>query len=221
MKICVWYHCLISGPRVPSTEHAVDVLSEQMIALQQSGLSAAAKELHISVNGGDADALMVAALVPGHSRMHINGAGAQSELATLQHLQRSLQPGQAVFYHHMKGLQFPPDHAFHKVWTAWRRCMTHACVLRWRECMEYLDSGFQTIGAHWMDSSTCGAIDNTQRYWGGNFWWATSDYLLTLPRVAPDTYENRYEAEVWIGKSRYKPRRLDMVRHLPMAGCRA
>jgi hypothetical protein len=211
MKIAVWYHCVLTGPRIPSTDHAIAVLSSQMSALRDSGLAAAADRIDVCVNGNDSDALTVCAFIPEKSSLHMNPDG-QSELPTLHRLRNWLKPGWAVLYHHIKGVQYPN----HPVWDNWRKCMERACVWNWRTCVQYLEKGFDTVGAHWLRNKEYTLIPPGQKYWGGTFWWATSDYLLTLPELAADSHENRYEAEVWIGKSSRQPKVHDFEPHWPM-----
>lgn len=216
MKISVWYHCIIRGPRIPDEDHAFHLACEQIGAISSSGLAQIAEEIHVGLNGNDEDALMISSVMPNKAKLHINGPEAQSEIATLRLLRQSLEPGMAVLYHHIKGVQFPNN----PTWKNWRKCMENVCVWNWPFCVRLLEQGADTVGPHWMSSATCSVIDNSQRYWGGNFWWATSDYLLTLPPLPPDTHENRYEAEVWIGKSPRDPHIVNLARHNPMQGCR-
>lgn len=204
MKIAVWYHCVINGPRIPSEQWAIDIVTEQMVALSVSGLTNAATEIHIGVNGGDADAMLVSAIAPNKSIVHVNSGG-ETELATMKRLRDWLAPGWLVFYHHIKGVQHHPSHGFHN----WRRNMEKVCVWNWEECVAALKGGAHTCGARW-------STPYDQHYWAGNFWWATSEHLMTLPPFDPDVHERRYEAEVWIGKSPYLPITVDFHPGMPM-----
>lgn len=210
-KISVFYHCVLRGPGI-NPDHALTLLQQQMAALQDSGLESEAQRLVIGVNGRDGDLLTVASLAPesAHVIAHHDG---QSELSTLKFLRANLKPGQLVLYHHMKGVTYPDN----TVWSRWRKCMERVCVWNWQLCVRTLvGGGFDTVGAHWMNHKQHSIIPNGQRYWGGNFFWATSEYLLTLPPLPEDTRENRYEAEVWIGKSPRPPRIFDFAPHFPM-----
>lgn len=209
MKIAVWYHCLITGPRIPSEDNAIGILSEQMADLKASALAEQADEIHIGVNGPDHDLLTVSCFVPDRSILHANHDG-QSELATMALLQRWLKPGWAVLYHHIKGVQHAPNAGFHN----WRRNMQRVCVLGWRECVMALENGYDTAGAHWFTPER-GALPG-QRYWPGNFWWSKSEHLMTLPKLPEDKYERRYDAEDWVGKSPRYPRFKDFWKHMPL-----
>ena len=212
MKIAVWYHGLLSGPRLPDPDWVRLVFAEQMSALGRSGLAARADELHVCLNGPDGDALLAAELLPEGALLEMNGPDAQTELATLGRLRSWLRPGWLVLYHHLKGAQYPNQ----AVWNNWRRCMEFQCVWNWERCLRILGAGYDTVGAHWMDNATYPMVPPGQRYWGGNFWWAKSDYLLTLPPLSPDRHDLRYDAEVWIGQSPTPPRYKDLARHFPM-----
>lgn len=208
MKIAVWYHCVITGERIPQTDTPVNILCEQMHALEASGLAAAADEIHIGVNGAESDTLLVAALSPEKAKVEFNPGG-KTELATLRRLRGWLKPGWAVLYHHSKAAQHDASNVFYH---EWRRRMERACVWNWRPCVEALRQGYHTAGNQWTVPFDGPTFPPGQRYWAGNFWWATSEHLLSLgPLVEPqyeqrDEFENRYEAEVWIGKSPYAPR---------------
>jgi hypothetical protein len=195
MRIAIWYHCVISGPRIPSTDNAIAILTDQMWALKESGLSDAADELHIGFNGTDSEALTLCGLIPDKCLLHMNNSG-QTELATMSRLQNWLTPGWAVLYHHMKAVQYPLNDVRHD----WRRRMEFICVWSWQSCLAALKRGFDTCGGHWYTPMP------NQKYWPGNFWWATSDYLMTLPKLDQDQHDRRYEAEVWIGKGSKHPK---------------
>lgn len=211
MRIAIWYHCILRGSGI-NEEHAIAVLQSQMNALRESGLGTAAREIHIGVNGTDSDALTVMGFNHWPKTRIYSQPDGKSELATLHHLQPWLRPGWFVFYHHIKGVQYPGN----PVWERWRKCMEKACVWNWEECVSLLAKGCDTVGAHWMDSIRYPIIPASQRYWGGNFWWARSEYLMTLPPLKPDSRDNRYEAEAWIGQGKKKPSVYDFARHFPM-----
>lgn len=214
--IAIFYHCVLNGPHIPSEDYAICVLQSQMMALKQSGLEDASSRIVVGVNGGDGDFLLVCSLAPKHSKVMVMcNKGGQSEIPTMQNLRDHLNvmQGHNVLYFHTKGVSYPGN----QVWTNWRNCMEKVCVWNWKECVEAL-VGYDTVGAHWIthEKYSSSGVLKGQRYWGGNFWWATSDYLLTLPPLPPDSREARYEAETWIGKSRIPPLVHDFAPHFPM-----
>lgn len=212
VKIAIFYHCVLSGPRIPSEDYAVVLLQSQMNALNDSGLSDAADEIHLGINDNNGSAILLCAFAPGKSilKIHVDG---QSELATLLDLQAWLKPGWFVMYHHMKGVCYPGN----PVWERWRQCMEKVCVWNWEECVDALAKGYDTVGAHWLTHNKYSMVHRSHRYWGGNFWWARSDYLMTLPPLPPDSHAARYDAEVWIGSGKQNPSVLDFAPHWPMS----
>lgn len=201
-SLAVFYHCKISGEGISDPHHAENVLVEQMEALKYSGLAQAASMIQIGVNGTDVDALMVSSVVPPTSGITMHGPHVKSEIPTQQLIEKWL-PGHEdwyVLYHHTKGVTHPG----HVAYDVWRRRMESACVWNWRECISALDSGFDAAGCHWLTPERFpGAV--TSPFFGGTFWWATARYLMQLPKLPAPSWENRFEAESWIGRRRPYP----------------
>ena len=89
-----------------------------------------------------------------------------------------------VLYAHTKGASDPSP-----INIAWRRSMTKECIINWRRCLVALDD-HDIAGCHWLQAA------DSKWFFGGTFWWATADYLRTLPQIG---LENRFQAEHWIG----------------------
>lgn len=105
-------------------------------------------------------------------------------------------PETAVLYTHAKG-----SYTVDPVNDRWLRSMNSLLIGQWRKCVKLLESGYDAVGPHWLVPGV--TYEHQQPYWeirspffGGNFWWARSDYLARLPE--PD-YDSRYSAEAWIG----------------------
>lgn len=93
-----------------------------------------------------------------------------------------------VLYTHSKGSGYPSP-----VSVSWRRTMTFDAVVNWKQCVDLLSSGVDTVGTTWHPASpSYGPVP----YWAGNFWWASASFLRELP---PPSREHRYGAEGWIG----------------------
>lgn len=90
-----------------------------------------------------------------------------------------------IFYAHSKGSSDPSP-----INIAWRKSMTYYNIINWEEAVSYLKT-CDTVGTHWVTAPQDG-----KTFWGGTFWWATTDYLKTLPPIG---MENRHRAEDWIG----------------------
>lgn len=203
MKLGVFHHSKIGGAGIPDEDFAFQVLVAQMEALRQSGLSAAAHELHLGVNGTDSEALRVAAVAPANAYLHLHGPGAHSEIPT-QQLIRQWLPDHSdwlVMYHHTKGVTHPTEDLYNR----WRQRMEDACVWGWQQCVADLQSGYEAVGCHWLTPEKYPHLV-TSPFFGGTFWWTTAKYLLQLPPLPEANWANRFEAESWIGRRRPYPR---------------
>lgn len=201
MKICVFYHCLLSAKhRVIPEDYALDMIMNQMSALMASGLSDAAAEVKIHVNGSFEETLIVQSVCPEKAQMYTNGSDCNSEIPTLIHVRQWCQanPGCAVLYHHTKGVSTP------HMADGWRQRMETFMVWNWQNCLVQLQQGKEAVGCHWLTpEANPGTISSP--FFGGNFWWANSGYINRLPALPVDTWENRYEAESWIGRGAPRP----------------
>lgn len=199
MKLAVFYHAFLANG-----DQGINIVAEQMWALSGSGLAAAADEIHVGAFARDL--LTVAALCPDRAALHDLGGDRGSELPTMRLMISWLRPGWFVLYHHTKGVTLRGD-----PYADWRRDLERVCVWGWRDCVRELERGADTAGTRWAHPHKGPTYPPGQRYWAGNFWWARSDYLMKLgPLVEPQfqhrtDQQNRYEAEVWIGKCPGEP----------------
>jgi hypothetical protein len=112
------------------------------------------------------------------------------EQVTLQKLHDYAHNHEAkVFYAHTKGAYQADDYRM-----LWRVAMTYDTVTRWRECVDALDF-VGVAGPYWLDSAMPEHSEH-KHFFGGNFWWARTNYLRALP---PVEVEHRWQAEGWIG----------------------
>lgn len=218
-QISIWHHSRLSGGDPPiDFEHAVCILAEQIIALQRSGLSAAASEIYFGVNGGADDAAAVQALAPERAQVIQHPDGARGEHPTLRMMQLWAKdhPGWYVLYHHVKGATHKGD----EVWRAWRRCMQRVVIHDWQACVRALEAGFDAAGPHWITAENC-SVAPVPNYFGGNFFWVTSNFLNTLPLIAPTAVERLhfYDAEVLIARGSRPAKAMQFARHFPGAEC--
>jgi len=213
--IAIFYHIYLGGPGVHPCDPGIvtGIVTEQLSALHASGLMGSTKLFHIGVNGSDEDVFMVKSMEPLASvNKNLPGVG---ELPTMKVMQDwcKATPGWNVLYLHTKGA----IHGGNPTMAQWRHCMESACIWSWKQCVHDLEEGgIESCGAHWLTPEAMPFIGNTA-YWGGNFWWSTSDFLSTLPII--DVNLTRHEAEVWIGRGPRRPRVRDYRPHFPMAGC--
>ena len=96
-----------------------------------------------------------------------------------------------VLYAHTKGAyeeSVPRD--------LWREAMTFNLVRHWKDLAVPLLRDHDAVGLYWLTAEEFGDRGVATPFFGGNFWWATTAYLRTLPEL--DT-ASRFEAEGWIG----------------------
>lgn len=219
-NIAVWYHIALSPPI--DQQFGLALFRQQMALLEHSGLRKAAQHLTIGINGLKTDALKLN--IPFEAKCLFHEPPARSELPTLYDLQQWL-PGHEdwhVCYFHAKGI----THANFEPYIRWRNCMEASVIVNWRRCIADLDRGYETVGCHWIDRAKY-PRDHEEKFdqtwnlgghiWGGNFWWAKSGYLRSLPKL-PSNSTCRGEdfiAEIWIGSNKYQPTALDYAPHFP------
>jgi beta-1,4-mannosyl-glycoprotein beta-1,4-N-acetylglucosaminyltransferase len=61
-----------------------------------------------------------------------------------------------------------------------------------KDCISLLDD-YDTVGCNYHDGS-----DNVPKHYAGNFWWATTNYLSSLPECG----ENKLDAEFWLHQNK-------------------
>lgn len=212
MKIAVFYHCLFfMRDRNTLTPSGVEVVSEQMNEIRKNGLLDSADYFSVGINGGAESAAYSVMLIPNKAIVHYHGLDSHNENPTLKMIEDWLpgHEGWNVLYFHSKGATHPYDDYMR---SRWRGCLMRHCVKNWRQCVKDLDSGYESVGCHWM---TYPKTPKGQSIWGGTFFWAKSDFLLTLPSImlrdrikqsGLKHFDSRYEAEVWIGNGPRIPR---------------
>jgi len=139
---------------------------------------------------------------------HINKPELEQSL-TLSHLHLNAHMfnGQ-VFYIHTKGVSHNLKNLENEPQKNWRKMMEHFVIDRWKTCKDELIRN-DIVGVNWhlgegyMNAKAihCGGIPVTPHF-SGNFWWATTNYLKTLPILIP--LKSKYECEFWIGKGNPK-----------------
>lgn len=193
--MAVFYHAWI-----PSSDR-IAVVREQLTALNDSGLTDAAAEIHIGVNQ---DCLFgVIDLFPSKATVHAYKDLHQGEMPTMLTLQEWV-PGHSgwnVCYHHTKGISQANDSK-----AVARHCMTEGVIANWRRCIADLDSGCDAVGCHWLYWPK-NSVPREHRLFGGNFWWAKQEYLAQLPPLRLKVHESGrfFEGEIWIGRREQMP----------------
>ena len=209
--IAIFYHCLFYLGEPPKfMEASFPIVREQMQCLDNCGLLEAAQELEVGINGGLESWPIAAELIPKKATIRLHGLKSRNENSTLRLIEdwAPTHKDWNVLYFHAKGATHTSRDPLRE---NWRSCMMRNLVSNWKQCVIDLDSA-DAVGCHWM---TGDQTPPGQSIFAGNFWWATSDYLATIPSMlqrerikvsgihAP---ESRYESEVWIGNGSRFPK---------------
>lgn len=144
----------------------------------------------------------------------LEGKGEQENIfegQTLKELQTYSKTNNGyVLYFHSKGML----HAVNSHQTIptrdWRHYMNYWCVERWKDCIQKLeDEQADAVSTNW--------TRDPYPHFAGNFWWATTDYIKTLPNVLDRTlyydekFTEKFEGhrfcyEVWMATNNPKVR---------------
>lgn len=180
MRLSHFYHVFADGDWMkPAQEHFKALVTSELLENLDM--------IHLGIVGSRENRLRVAKTLPG---VVVAEADEGWEQVTLQKLHQHAQTDVGIiFYAHTKGAWSQSILA-----DRWRASMTHDTVTRWRDCVEALQT-VQACGAHWIRSHMPEHREH-EHFFGGNFWWARSDYVRTLEPVKTDT---RFQAEGWIG----------------------
>jgi hypothetical protein len=205
-KIAVFYHCRLSGNNHCPEYRPGLVMDEawtkhlyvgQMGLFVASGLYSAADFSLIGVNG---DPNGVARNhKPTNSQLCDYGLESKGLLPTFKKIEHWVKsnPDWYVCFWHSKGAIHPDDPHYN----SWRGAMELKTITYWKQCVADLDSGYDTVGYMLQHAND---PEKPFRHWyGGVFWWATSNYIATLP-LLPDkivTRDDWWIPEGWIGQT--------------------
>lgn len=93
-----------------------------------------------------------------------------------------------VLYAHTKGAGIPMPYS-----DDWRRCMNRI-ITDSKVCLDLLATGHDTVGCHLLTPERWPQIGD-KPFYGGNFWWATSEHIR---RLGPPENDTRFHAEAWL-----------------------
>lgn len=214
--IAVFYHCLFfkQGASPEPFPAAPAIVESQMRNFVNSGLFANCNLFSVGINGGEESRALAADLIPGDAMVTFHGLHYQNELGTLLLVEQFARenPDWYILYFHSKGATRPTGD---EIRANWRECMMRNLVKNWSSCVGALDRGYDMAGCHWM---TGDKTPPGQSIFAGNFWWAKSNFLATLPELKSAdrikvsgvaSKESRYEGEVWIGRGPRLPKVID------------
>ena len=181
-QIRIYIHCTIIN-------HWRDICAELTTHLTESGLLSSTESINLGfVNDSTESREECLALAPKGSVIRTSENRLdQYEFPTIGVLQKDCRKAEEPFfclYVHFKG-----SFNMAESQEVWRRAMIRFCIDSWQECVEKLELGYATAGA-------IGATENIGKvYHSGNYWWARSEYIASLPAIGTFDQSNRYWAE--------------------------
>ncbi len=128
-------------------------------------------------------------------KIHKVGNINEYEFPTLQLIEESINIDDNIKILYINGLGVTNNTIFKQ---SWRKYLSYFNITKHNDCIEALDNGFDTCGVDWRT--------NPVPHYSGNFWWANSTYLKTLPKIqtinkhdSPKALTLRHNAEMYIG----------------------
>ena len=92
-----------------------------------------------------------------------------------------------MLYVHTKGVSYANPYIKKNI-DAWVRYLDLFVINKWEECVQGLETN-DAAGGYYVENP---------KHFQGNFWWANSDYLKTLPRIEDHNINNLHRGEFWI-----------------------
>ena len=197
MKIIHYYHILCN----PNTNITHLLVLQHMNAICNYGLVSVLDEIRIGLVGLPEQRKIVKemlqqSMVKDKIKIVIERQRADEHI-TLQHMHNASQEEECYYlYGHTKG-------AYHTHFSnlVWVRSMIFYNIVGWGKMLEKLENKeIDCAGCFWLTKekhpNILRDVPEGTPFFGGNYYWAKSSYIKTLPIVPKD---NRYKAERWIG----------------------
>lgn len=112
----------------------------------------------------------------------------------LLHFFSKLNPDYKILYIHTKGISYGKTHIYTSNINDWVNYMLYSLVDHHKSCIELLDR-YDCVGVNYKHYAH--EYDNPHHY-SGNFWWANSNYICTLP---VKILRIKHDAEWWLLKN--------------------
>lgn len=171
-----------------AVNHWQAILRSQIEKCQRSGLWDRTRVIYLGIVGAGTEILKELEPLPEKiSVLFCDPDITRYEFPTLAALQQECDSDELkyVWYVHSKGVvnQFEGQQA-------WRSRMEGFVLIHFELAVGKLAEGYYAAGAD--------ATPDARWNIAGNFWWARSDHIKTLPRVSSLNWANRWAAEGWI-----------------------
>ena len=163
-----------------------------MSKVKSSGLYDATNEIRICIVNDEIDIIDNIRFHDPKIIIAAKGHATDYERTTLLHMKIASEtdPCCQYWYVHTKGIRFFESECenIKKCVISWINLMIHWNIINWRDASEKLLSH---------DTYGCELSTNPVPHYSGNFWWANSQYIRTLPSKIGDEY---YDPEFWLFK---------------------
>lgn len=216
-KLNVVYQCCdLPGSQAQSLEQIHRLLNSDLVNNAN---------IYLSLNGDITKFLDLALLVEPYPNIRLCHTAERSDLMEYPALMlvkdicEQATDEEYILYFHLKGITHKGHQGIHD----WRKYMEYWHIDRWRDCIDRLDSGYDTCGTNYIHGPFLG-VDLKTRDWqhySGGFWWARSSYVKRLSRLPhPDNYvmgsvsaytgytidknTYRFDHEAWIASGKPK-----------------
>lgn len=183
IKPIIYFHICLTG-------RWKDVVKRMWLNIKESKLYQAVDKIYIAVLGPVDQFNILQGIIEDdkcHIRIH-EGSTKTYERTTLNLIYDDVMLNTLnypILYIHSKGIGKTNKDKIRKV-DEWTDYMLHFLVDRYENCLHMLQYG-----------DTCGVNFQfkPKRHYSGNFWWANSQHIRTLPRKIGDDY---FDPEMWL-----------------------
>ncbi len=190
------------------------IIDRQFNNLKSSGLLDDLEYIYITILG-DAEAIKIPIELESKANVMYSEDLGYYENITINRIVDSVpsfSSNKALFYMHTKGSSHKGN--MREYSNSWSKAMEFFCIEHYSQCIHNLED-YDTCGIFWSPYH--------HHHYQGNFWWANTDYLKTLPKLTPETsLKNnplseldknhgilRHDAELWVLRNK-DVRYLDM-----------
>jgi len=211
--IAIFYHTVFFKTDGRPFIWSVKFNEKYMKDLKDSGLLGASEYFLAGINGGAESEVYARCYLP-RAKHLLHGKDCLSSNLTIEAMRDFCvkHPGWNVFHFHSKGLAHDTQEyaEYVEFESRWIRCMVNACIYNWKTCVADLEN-HESVGCHWMENVGNPPVDHI---WGGDFYWATSDFIATRTPVSECPlvkqygirhFNSRATGEQYIGLGARKP----------------
>ena len=202
--ILIYYHTYLVG-------NYKLLIHEQLLKLFSSGLYDECERIYIGISSNDdANTRWVLDLILPFGKIHpLVFTENHAEKSTLRYLKDKAEIGDCYFYYYMTknvatntGIKSNITQEQIIKNELWRVSMEYNTIDRWKECVAYLDEGYDAVGCNYVPNSHVG----NHPHFSGNFWWSKSEHINSLDHTYLYDKEllggcNALLAEFWIGSN--------------------